>query len=240
MKRRILIAEDEPDARAGLVDVLASEGYAVDAAANGRDCIALFDQGGYDLALLDVMMPEKSGYDVCRHIRTRDRRIPIILLTAKSEEIDKVLGLELGADDYVTKPFGIRELLARIAAVLRRAELAEDKGRRRTASMPDAFQFGAARIDRKKYRAEIAGSQHALTARELALLEYFAQHPDEVLSRDELLDAVWGIDYMGTTRTLDQHIAQLRKKIELDSEKPETILTVHGVGYRYSPAEETD
>jgi DNA-binding response OmpR family regulator len=178
--------------------------------------------------LLDVMMPQKSGYEICREIRKQDQRTPIILLTAKGEEIDKVVGLELGADDYVTKPFGLHELRARIAAVLRRAA-----GPAKAAGAnPDRFILGSATIDRKAYRLERDGASFDLTPRELKLLETFAARPGEVLSRNNLLNAAWGVDYFGTTRTLDQHIAQLRKKLEADPSAPRIILTVHGVGYK--------
>lgn len=232
MKKRILVAEDEKDAREGLIDVLESEGCSVVAAEDGEECCSLFETDKFDLLLLDIMMPEKSGYDLCRQIRARGIDVPIILLTAKGEEIDKVVGLELGADDYITKPFGIRELLARIKAVLRRAEMKGSKAK--THDMPDKFKFGSATVNRRRYEIINGKRSHQLTARELALLEQFACHPEAVLSRDELLNAVWGIDYLGTTRTLDQHIAQLRKKVEVDPSKPEVILTVHGIGYRYS------
>ncbi len=228
---RILVAEDEANLREGLVDILESEGYLVSAVGDGAAALGVFSKGGIDLALLDVMMPEKSGYDVCREIRRHDTRVPIIMLTAKGEEIDKVIGLELGADDYVTKPFGLHELRARIAAVLRRCR-PEPGG---AAQMPESFRFGMAQIDRKSYQGRLSSRVFSLTARELKLLDVFYQHPGEVLSRNDLLNLVWGIDYGGTTRTLDQHIAQLRKKIEQDPSAPENILTVHGVGYRYTP-----
>lgn len=236
MRKRILIAEDEPEAREGIVDFLESENFGVTAAADGGECIAAFDNGEYDLVLLDVMMPEKSGYDVCRHIRRKDREIPVILLTAKGEEVDKVVGLELGADDYVTKPFGIRELLARINAALRRSQVLDDKRAGRRKTVAESFGIGPALVNRRQYRVAIGKKSHSLTARELQLLEFFHEHPNEVLSRDELLNAVWGIDYIGTTRTLDQHIAQLRKKVERDPSQPKVIVTVHGVGYRYAEA----
>ena len=234
MKKRILVAEDEEDALQGLVDILESEGYEVEAAADGSECIDCFKAEKFDLLLLDVMMPEQSGYDVCRQIRGENRHIPIILLTAKSEEIDKVVGFELGADDYITKPFGIRELLARVKAALRRSEVMDAQRDKHKSKLPETFDFGPALVNRKQYKLEIGGKSKPLTARELTLLEFFAEHPDEVLSRDDLLNAVWGIDYMGTTRTLDQHIAQLRKKVELNPNTPSTIVTVHGIGYRYS------
>ncbi|MEM7393831.1 MAG: response regulator transcription factor, partial [Verrucomicrobiota bacterium] len=206
---RILIAEDEDNIRTGLIDTLESEGYEVTAAVNGADALKQYAGGDFQLIMLDVMMPEKSGYDVCREIRTDNKDVPIIMLTAKGEEIDKVVGLELGADDYITKPFGVHELLARIAAILRRSNRSgaiNGNG----GSLPDTLDFGKAKIDRKKYQGKLGKSSFDLTARELKLIEVFYAHRDEVLSRDDLLNAVWGIDYFGTTRTLDQHIAQLR------------------------------
>lgn len=228
---RILVAEDEANLREGLVDTLESEGYRVSAVGDGAAALQIYAEGGIDLVLLDVMMPEKSGYDVCREIRRHDARVPIIMLTAKGEEIDKVLGLELGADDYVTKPFGLHELRARIAAVLRRCRSEVPA----PAERPDRFRFGAAEIDRRTYQGRLPSRMFNLTARELKLIDTFRGHPGEVLSRNDLLNLVWGIDYLGTTRTLDQHIAQLRKKVEVDPAVPEVILTVHGVGYRYNP-----
>ena len=227
---RILIAEDEPHIRDGLVDTLESEGYDVAAAADGRQALDRFGREPFDLVLLDIMMPEQSGYDVCREIRKRNATVPIIMLTAKGEEIDKVVGLELGADDYVTKPFGVHELLARIAAVLRRSRRVPEAP---APALPDVVTFGAAEIDRKKYRGTLGDRRFDLSAREMKLIEFFFAHPGEVLSRDDLLNAGWGIDYLGTTRTLDQHIAQLRKKIEPEPSAPAVITTVHGVGYRY-------
>jgi len=195
------------------------------------------EKAKFDLALLDVMMPAVSGFDVCRAIRRTNRVLPVVMLTAKGEEIDKVVGLELGADDYITKPFGVRELLARIAAVLRRAATtAAPRPQDKVPVPPAVFAFGAAQIDCKQMRATRGKQTADLSARELKLIEFFRAHPDEVLSRDQLLNAAWGINYLGTTRTLDQHIVHLRKKIEKAPEEPAAILTVHGVGYRYQPA----
>jgi DNA-binding response OmpR family regulator len=226
----ILLAEDDHSIRNGLVDTLELEGYGVLAAANGVEALKLFRQGTCDLALLDVMMPGMSGYDLCREIRRRDRRLPVLFLTAKSEEIDKVVGLELGADDYITKPFGSRELMARIAAALRRAAVATEG--QAESLLPPVFCLGTAEIDRRAYRLRAGGREHPLTPRELQLLEIFARRPGEALTRELLLDAVWGIDYLGTTRTLDQHVLQLRKKLESDPAHPQILQTVHGVGYR--------
>ena len=234
-KPRILVAEDDANIRQGLVDALESEGYAVVAARHGGEAIARYEDGGCDLLLLDVMMPERSGYDVCRAVRAKDRRTPIIMVTAKGEEIDKVVGLELGADDYLTKPFGMRELLARVAAVLRRSRAPAEAKPAAAPALPDVLAFGACEVDRRKFRLRRGRHAFELTARELKLIELFHGRPDEVLGRDLLLNEAWGIEYLGTTRTLDQHIAQLRKKVEEDAAEPRTILTVHGVGYRYRP-----
>ncbi len=228
----ILVAEDDRNILTGLVDTLESEGYQAMPASDGEEALALFINNPFDLVLLDIMMPGKSGYDVCREIRSTDEDIPIIMLTAKGEEIDKVVGLQLGADDYITKPFGVHELLARIAAVLRRSKR-NPAGTKKDETIPDVFEFGGAKIDVRTFKV-IKGKQTIdLSEREVKLLQFFFLHPNEVLSRDQLLNAVWGIDYYGTTRTLDQHIAQLRKKVEHDPSKPRVIKTVHRVGYRY-------
>ena len=233
MKAKILIAEDDANIRLGLIATLESEGYAVTAAADGAQALKLFPQEKFDLVVLDVMMPKASGYDVCRQLRAGGARVPVLLLTAKGEEIDKVVGLKLGADDYVTKPFGVHELLARIEALLRRSRTTAAETAGAEAVLPPVFRLGAAEIDRRKFTATIAGQAVALTARELRLAEVFAAHPGEVLTRDALLNAVWGVDYFGTTRTLDQHVAQLRKKVEAVPDTPRALVTVHGIGYRY-------
>ncbi len=225
----ILIAEDDLNLRQGLADLLIDEGYQVETAADGREAFRLFEEKQPTLVLLDVMMPELSGYDVCRQIRRQDTNVPILMLTAKNEEIDKVVGLELGADDYMTKPFGLYELRARIKALLRRSR----HGETASGSLPEEFFFGEVLINRKRLEAVLDQNAHRLTLRELALLDLFHQHPGEILSRDFLLNQAWGIDYQGTTRTLDQHIAQLRKKVERHPETPTVILTAHGVGYQY-------
>src|SRR5258708_2669333 len=231
MIAKILIAEDDANIRQGLVATVESEGYAVRAATDGAQALRLFPQEKFDLVLLDVMMPKASGYDVCRELRARGARVPVLFLTAKGEEIDKVVGLKLGADDYVTKPFGVHELLARVEALLRRSRATAES--ETVADLPAVFRFGAAEIDRRKFTATLGGRTGRLTAPGLKLAEVFVAHPGEVLTRDALLNAVWGVDYFGTTRTLDQHVAQLRKKVEISTELPATIVTVHGVGYRY-------
>ncbi len=231
MKARILIAEDDADIRQGLVDLLEGEGYAVVPAADGVQALKLAAQEKVDLYLLDVMMPGKNGYDVCRDLRRRDQRTPVLFLTAKGEEIDKVVGLELGADDYVTKPFGVHELLARIGALLRRAKRGAAEAE--VSTFGDTMKFGDAVVNRKTFTVKLRGVESPLTPREMKLLEAFAAKPGEALTRDQLLNAAWGIEYLGTTRTLDQHVAQLRKKVETDPEEPQVLLTVHGVGYRF-------
>jgi DNA-binding response OmpR family regulator len=233
MKAKILLAEDDANIRLGLVATLESDGYAVTAASDGAQALRLFPQEKFDLVLLDIMMPKTSGYDVCRELRARGTRVPVLFLTAKGEEVDKVVGLKLGADDYVTKPFGVHELLARVEALLRRAKSASANGSDAADALPPQFKLGAALIDRRKFTAAVNGRSTALTARELKLAEVFAARPGEVLTRDALLNTVWGVEYLGTTRTLDQHVAQLRKKIEAEPDAPSPIVTVHGVGYRY-------
>jgi DNA-binding response OmpR family regulator len=228
-QRKILIVEDDPAIREALEEAVTQDGHAAICAADGGEAVRLFSSEAFDLVLLDIMLPVMSGYDVCRKIREKNRAIPIIMLTAKGEEIDKVLGLELGADDYVTKPFGLREILARVHAAFRRQEAAAVPV---PAASTDTFYFGETLVDRKRFTATQGKDSVELTPRELHLLEVFLQKKGEVLSRDLLLNEVWGIDYLGTTRTLDQHIAQVRKKVEREGSH-RLIKTVHGVGYQY-------
>lgn len=233
--RKVLIVEDDASIREALIEAVEGDGHAAVGAPDGAQAVRLFEVGGYDLVLLDIMLPLMNGYDVCRRIRERDKRVPVVMLTAKGEEIDKVLGLELGADDYVTKPFGQRELLARIHAAFRRADLAAAPATGGTAAAGtagDSFHFGRTIVDRKRFTATRDGATQILSAKELHLLEVFHRRKGEVLSRDTLLNEVWGIDYLGTTRTLDQHVAQVRKKVECDG-APQLIKTIHGVGYQY-------
>lgn len=233
MKRKtILVAEDDLHIRQGLEDALESEGYEVLTASHGKEALALARQGGLHCVILDIMMPEMSGYDVCREFRKQDRLTPILMLTAKGQEIDKVVGLELGADDYMVKPFGVRELLARVSALIRRSEVGREGGDP-LERIPETFALGSVEVSRRRYELEHPdGAVEGVTDRELKLLALFSLHPEEVLSRDQLLNTVWGVDYLGTTRTLDQHVAQIRKKL---GESGKCIETVHGVGYRYRP-----
>ncbi len=228
-QHKVLIVEDDDAIREALREAITTDGHAAICAADGGQAVRLFGEGGFDLVLLDVMLPVLSGYDVCRKIREKNRTVPIIMLTAKGEEIDKVLGLELGADDYVTKPFGLREILARVHAAFRRQVHRETPPT--VAAATDTFYFGETLVNRKRFTATRENSSEELTPRELHLLEVFLRCKGEVLSRDQLLNEVWGINYQGTTRTLDQHIAQVRKKI--GDSHARLIKTVHGVGYQH-------
>jgi len=229
MKQRILVVEDDPAILTGLTDLLEGEGYGVVRATDGAAAVLLHAREKPDLVLLDIMIPEKNGYDVCREIRRTDPVTPVIMLTAKGEEVDAVVGLELGADDYVVKPFGANELVARIRAVLRRGRPAKGG----TSGQP--LRFGEVSVDPRTMRGTRGARSFAVSRRELGLLQLFASRPGEVLDRDTLLQEVWGVRYEGTTRTLDQHVAGLRKKIEEDPAHPRHIETVHGTGYRFVP-----
>jgi len=223
MKTKILIVEDDPHILLGLEEVLTSEGYEVATCNRGDAAVAAVIKGRPALVVLDVMLPGASGYDICKELRARKITTPILMLTAKGQEIDKVIGLDLGADDYVTKPFGVRELLARLQALLRRTAPA-------AAGDTAVFHIGAAEIDPKTFQLKRGRTVEELTARELKLLQIFHARTGEVLSRDQLLNEVWGVQYYGTTRTLDQVIVQLRKK--LGDQEPGRLQTVHGVGYK--------
>ena len=227
---KILIVEDEPQMRMGLRDNLEFEGYTVDTAEDGRVGLEKILENPYDLILLDVMMPHLSGFDVCKKAREKGIRTPVIMLTAKGEEIDKVLGLELGADDYITKPFSLRELLARIKAVLRRAGEA--------GNAPEAsgeVTIGNLTVDFSTYDAYMDERAEPMSHKEFELLKYLWQHQGQTVSREELLNEVWGYEEFPTTRTVDNFILKLRKRIESDPARPRFILTVHGIGYKLVP-----
>ena len=228
MKTKILIVEDDPHILLGLEEVLKSESFEVAVCNRGDEAIDAFNQHHPALVLLDVMLPGLSGYDICRKLRANKVTTPILMLTAKGQEIDKVVGLDLGADDYVTKPFGVRELLARIQALLRRSSNAPAAVK--VTETP--FQIGSASIDPKTFQIRRGKQVDELTAKELKLLQLFHAHPGEVFSRDRLLNEVWGYNYFGTTRTLDQVIVQLRKKLGDNGAEPKHLVTVHGVGYK--------
>lgn len=223
---RILICEDEPSMRMGLKDNLEFENYEVDTSGDGEEGLSKILSNSYDLIILDVMMPKMSGFDVCKSARKSGITTPIILLTAKGEEIDKVLGLELGADDYVTKPFSLRELLARIKAILRRGDIntksSEDKD----------VRIGNLVINFGSYRAQVNNKDVQMSHKEYEILSYLWKKKNSTVSRDELLTEVWGFEDTPTTRTVDNFILKLRQKIEKDSNHPQHILTVHGVGYK--------
>jgi len=222
---RILIVEDEPNMVAGLRDNFEYEGYDVIAARDGAEGLERALNEAPDLVVLDVMMPKMSGLDVCKQLKSRRPSLPVIMLTARGQEVDKVVGLELGADDYVTKPFSIRELLARIKAVLRRAPLA--------AKDQERYAFGDVEVNLRTCQVSRAGRAMEFSAKEFDLLRYFLSHPGETLSRDRLLEKVWGYNSFPTTRTVDAHIVRLRQKLEPKPEEPRFILTVHGIGYKF-------
>ena len=222
---RILVVEDEESYRDPLSYLLRKEGYDVVAAATGDDALAQFDRAGADLVLLDLMLPGISGTEVFRQLRQRGD-VPVIMLTAKGTEIDKVVGLELGADDYVTKPYSSRELLARIQAVLRR------RGPVASADDPEVLEVGTIRLDSGRHTVDVAGVRTAFPLREFELLELLMRNPGRVLTRSQLIDRVWGSDYVGDTKTLDVHVKRVRAKIEDDPAHPTRLLTVRGLGYK--------
>ena len=224
---KILVVEDDPHISLGLEEILKSEGYDLAVCNRGDKAIEAVARHKPNLIVLDVMLPGLSGYDVCKQLRAKKVAIPILMLTAKGQEMDKVIGLDTGADDYVTKPFGVRELVARIHALLRRTRAHTENGEA-------SFQIGEATVDPKRFEIRRGKQIEELTARELKLLQLFYAHPGEVFSRDKLLNEVWGYNYYGTTRTLDQVIVQLRKKLGDSGDDPRHLLTVHGVGYKLS------
>jgi DNA-binding response OmpR family regulator len=224
-KTRILIIEDEPAMVAGLRDNFEYEGYDVISADDGVAGLERVFADEPDLVVLDVMMPRMSGLEVCKQVKARKPSVPIIMLTARGQEIDKVVGLELGADDYVTKPFSIRELMARVKAVLRRVSV--------QASVPPVYRFGDVEVNIRGNEVRRAGKAVELSTKEFALLAYFIAHPAETLSRDRLLDTVWGYENYPNTRTVDTHIVHLRQKLEPNPEEPRFIVTVHGTGYKF-------
>lgn len=222
---RILVVEDEETLAEAISFLLSKEGFDVAVAATGPEAIDSFEKSGADLILLDLMLPGLSGTEVCRQIRTKSS-VPIIMLTAKDSEIDKVVGLELGADDYVTKPYSSRELIARIRAVLRRGEIQDSAGDEAT------LEVGPVRMDTDRHIITVNGEVVAIPLKEFELLEFLMRNAGRVLTRIQLIDRVWGSDYVGDTKTLDVHIKRLRAKIEKDPANPEFIQTVRGMGYK--------
>lgn len=223
---KILVVDDEAAMRQGLVDNLQFEGYEVDEASNGRLALDAIRSKQYSLIVLDVMMPEVSGFDVCKQLRQAGNMVPIILLTAKGEEIDRVLGLEFGADDYISKPFSLRELLARIKAILRRTQ--NNSGQEKKQLIP----IGLMQVDFDQYEAYVSNEKVKLSHREFEVLHFLYNNRQKIVSRDELLKSIWGYDEFPTTRTIDNFILRLRQKIEDNPNDPKIILTVHGMGYK--------
>jgi two-component system alkaline phosphatase synthesis response regulator PhoP len=224
--KRILLVEDQPGLVLTLSDRLAREGYAIETCSDGESGLDRAAAEGFDLVLLDVMLPSMNGFDVLRELRRRGIETPVIMLTARGQVVDKVVGLKLGADDYVTKPFEMVELLARIEAKLRRAPA--------TPHPAEGYQFGDVRIDFRRAEVDRSGEPIELSAREFQLLRYFIEHRGATLTREELLNEVWGYNAMPSTRTVDVHVAWLRQKIEPTPRHPQFILTVHGLGYKFA------
>jgi two-component system response regulator RegX3 len=223
---RILIVEDEPSLSEPLAFLLKREGYDVEVTEDGRAALAAFDRAGADLVLLDLMLPGLSGTEVCRELRSQSS-VPIIMLTAKDSEVDIVVGLELGADDYVTKPYSSRELLARIRAVLRRRTEADE------GADHGIVEAGTVRMDTERHSVAVRGKEVAMPLKEFELLELLMRNAGRVLTRGQLIDRVWGSDYFGDTKTLDVHIKRIRSKIEDEPSDPRLLLTVRGLGYRF-------
>lgn len=221
----VLIVEDEESYREALAFMLTKEGFEVVLAADGEDGLAQFERHGADIVLLDLMMPGLSGTEVCRRLRQRST-VPIIMVTARDAEIDKVVGLELGADDYVTKPFSHRELLARVRAVLRRGQEAD--------LVPDVIEAGGVRMDVERHEVFVQGRPVRLALKEFELLEMLLRNSGRVMTRGQLIDRIWGADYVGDTKTLDVHVKRLRGKIEADPTHPATLVTVRGLGYKFN------
>ena len=225
---KVLIAEDEDHIRKGLVDILKTEGYETIAASDGQMAQDYYFQYQPDFVCLDIMMPIINGYEVCKTIRNHNQHIPIIFISAKSEEIDKVLGLELGADDYINKPFGVKEVVARIRAITRRCMLTQKaKG-----NVINTFQLHNLTIVPAELIAYVNDQKIELSLRDIKILSFFYQRQDQAVDRDAIFNACWGHDYLPSSRTLDQHISKLRKKIEKDPKNPRIIQTIHGFGYR--------
>jgi two-component system alkaline phosphatase synthesis response regulator PhoP len=225
VKGKVLLVEDDEVMSIALRDGLGSEGYFVQEANDGETGLRLASELEFDLIILDVMLPKLSGIDLCKHYRNSGKTTPIIMLTARGQELDKVIGLRSGADDYVTKPFSLLELLARIEAVLRRVSRKSEKF--------DTYQFGDVLLNFKQYEATKGGALIELSPREFRILKYLIEHRGEVITRDQLLDNVWSYDSFPLTRTVDTHIAKLRHKIETTPNNPRFLITVHGVGYKF-------
>jgi len=226
---KVLIAEDDDHTRRGLSDILEGEGYETVCARDGRQALTLLRRESPDFVCLDIMMPGVDGYEVCREIRRDNPDVPIIFISAKSEEIDKVLGLELGADDFIVKPFGVKEVVARIRAVTRRCLRAQEV----PDEPPTSFQIADLDVSPTELRARRGDQTIDLSLRDVKILKFLSRNEGKALDRNAIFDHCWGMNYFPNSRTLDQHISQLRKRIEIDPKNPRIIRTVHGVGYRY-------
>ncbi|GAB4110832.1 MAG: response regulator transcription factor [Roseiflexaceae bacterium] len=226
MSARILLIEDEPGLVLTLTDRLRAEGYTIKSATDGEQGLREASEQPHELVILDLMLPRKGGLDVCRELRQRGVATPVLMLTARDQVVDRVIGLKIGADDYLTKPFEMIELLARVEALLRRTPSAVQQ-------QPDSYSFGTVRIDFKRTLVERDGQAVEMSALEFRLLRYFVTHRDVTLTRERLLNEVWGYNAMVSTRTVDVHIAWLRQKIEPNHRHPQYILTVHGIGYKF-------
>ncbi len=231
-KPNILVIEDEPNLRDGLKHNLELDGYVVDTAATGTEGMNKAMQNGHTLILLDLMLPEVDGIEILRQLRAAGHNTPVIIISAKGMDHEKVKGLELGADDYVTTPFGLGELTARIRAVLRRTTDGAP-----TSTKKDLFHFPQLTVDFKRFSVTCGDSEHQLSRYEAEILRMLIDHQDEVITRGDLLSKVWGYVHLPTTRTVDNHIARLRKKVELTPDEPQHVVTVHGIGYRFESAE---
>jgi DNA-binding response OmpR family regulator len=227
----VLAIEDDPAILRGLADNLRFEGYDVITATDGETGYRLQQERKPDLILLDLMLPRMSGFEFCRKLRGEGIQTPVLMLTARSEEPDRVLGLDLGADDYVTKPFSVRELMARVRALLRRSQPSSDG----IPALPDELRFGDTQIDFRSYEARRNGAPVEMTRKEFAILRFLASRAGDVVTRDDLLNEVWGYESYPSSRTVDNHVAGLRAKLERDASQPEHIKTVHGVGYKFIP-----
>ena len=228
MSKRILLVEDEPGLVLTLSDRLENEGYDVESEEDGEAGLQSALKGSFDLIILDVMLPKMSGMDICQEIRKRDILTPVLMLTARSQVVDKVVGLKLGADDYLTKPFEVPELLARIEALLRRVQTNQA-----VSQEASVYSFGDVSIDFRSAEVKRDDEFIELSAKEFQLLKYFVEHRGATLSRDELLNEVWGYDALPSTRTIDVHVAWLRQKLEPNARRPQYILTIHGLGYKF-------
>jgi len=227
---KVLIAEDDLHTREGLIEILQNEGFQTAAAEDGQAALNLFQEETPDLVCLDVMMPKINGYDVCREIRKINNSVPILFISAKSEEIDTVVGLELGADDFIIKPFGVKSVVARIRAIIRRSLARNHQGKE---ALHEEFEMHDFRIIPSELRGYRSGHPVDLSLRDIKILSLLCRNKGKVIGRDQFFNECWGFEYLPNSRTLDQHVSQLRKRIEIDPKDPKIIQTVHGIGYRF-------